>query len=115
MKTKYWYVVTKTKHLECMSQVYLNDLCSQLGSSVLQVMPVDGEHPVIAAESPILRSKPPFQQVKNKNSWLIRPSYKFDAKLFTIVSFMKNHVENLFSWRIPIRMASHSVTEAPLS
>lgn len=108
-------MVTKAKHLECMSQVYLNDLCSQLRSSVLQVMPIDGKHPIIAAESPILRSKPPFQQVKNKNSWLICPSYKFDAKLFTIVSFMKNHMENLFSWRVPIRMAIDSVTEASLS
>lgn len=108
-------MATKAKHLERISQGYLNDLSGQLRSSVLQVMPIDGEHAIIAAEPPVLRSKPPFQEVKNKNSWLICPSYKFDAELFTIVSFIKNHMENLFSWRVPIRMAIQSVTEASLS
>ena len=108
-------MVMKVKHLESRSQVYLNDLGGKLRSPVLQVVPVDGKHAIIAAEPPILCSKPPFQQVKNKNSWLICPSYEFDAKLFTGVPFMKNHMENLFSWRVPIRMVICSVTKASLS
>lgn len=112
MKTN---MVTKAKHLECMSQVYLNDLGGKLRSPMLEVMPIDGKHAIIAAEPPILCSKPPFQQVKNENSWLICSSYKFDAKLFTRVSFMKNHMENLFSETVPIRKTMRSVTKASLS
>lgn len=101
----------KAKHLEQMSRVYLNDLRGKLGCPMLQVVSVDGEYSVVAVEPPVLCSQPPFQQVKNKNTWLISPSYEFNAKLFTRVPLMKSHMEDLFS----IRVAVCSVAKASLS
>lgn len=95
--------------------MYLNDLSSKLRSPVLQVMSIDGEYSVIAAQSSILCSQPPLQQVKNKNAWLIGPSYEFNAELFSRVPFVEDHVEDLFPWRAAVGVAVCSVPKAPLS
>lgn len=99
---------------ECLRGVYLNDVGGQLGRPVLQVMSVDGEHTVIAAEPPVLCGQSPFQQVKNKNTWLVSPSHEFNAQLFPRVPLVKNHMEHFFSWRATFRMRVCSVAKAPL-
>lgn len=101
--------------MERTSGVYLNDLGGKLRGPMLQVMSIDGEHSVIAAQPSVLCSQPPLQQVKNKNACLIGPSYEFNAKLFTRVPFVKDHMEDLFPWRAPIEVAVCPVPKAPLS
>lgn len=41
---------------------------------MLQVMAVDGQHPVIAVEPAVLRCQPPFQEVQDEDARLICPS-----------------------------------------
>lgn len=81
---------------------------------MLQVMPVDGQHSVIAAEPAVLGSQAPFQQVKDKNAGLICPSDQFNAELFPGVPFVKNHLEDLLPGRSAIGMAVCPAAEAPL-
>lgn len=82
---------------------------------MLQVVPIDGEHAVTAAEPPILRGQPPFQQVKNENARLICPSHELNAELFAAVAFMKSHVEDVFPRGGPVRVGMRAVTKASLA
>lgn len=97
------------------TRVYLNDLGGKLRRSVLQVMSIDGEHSVIAAQPSILCSQALFQQIKDKNTWFIGPSNEFNAKLFTRVPFVKDYVEDLFPGRATVEVAVGPVHKAPLS
>lgn len=73
--------------------IYLYNLSSKLWRPVLQVVPVDGKHSVVAAEPAILSSQSPFQEVKNEDSRLICPAYEFNAKLFAGVAFVQRDLE----------------------
>lgn len=106
---------TRSGRLSTWSARHLNDLCGQLGSPVLQVVPIDGEHAVTAAEPPILRGQPPFQQVKNENSRLICPSHELNAELFAGVAFMKSHVEDVFPRGGRVRVVMRAVPKASLA
>lgn len=78
-------------------------------------MPINGQHTVAAAEPPILCGQAPFQQVENENTRLISPPHELNAELFTGVALMERHVEDVFSWRGPFRMAVRSVTKTSLT
>lgn len=82
---------------------------------MLQVVAVDGEHAVVAAEPSVLGGQPPFQQVENENAWLVRPSHELDAQLFSGVPLVKGHVEDLFSRGSPLGMAGRAAAKAPLA
>lgn len=96
------------------SGIYLDDLGGQLRCPVLQVMPVDGQHPIIAAQPAVLGCQAPFQQVQDKHTGLICPSNQLNAKLFTRVPFMKNHVEDLLPGRAAVGMGMCPAAKAPL-
>ena len=57
-------------------RVYLNDLGGKLRGSELQVVSIDGEHSVIAAQPSILGSQAPFQQIKDKKH-LVHRSFEW--------------------------------------
>lgn len=93
---------------------HLDDLGSQLGCPVLQVVAVDGQHPVVAAQPAVLRRQPPFQQVEDEDARLVGPSDEFDAELFGRVPFVKNHLENLFRGRAAHGAAVRAAAAASL-
>lgn len=98
--------------------IYLYNLSSKLWRPVLQVMPVDGKHSVVAAEPAILSSQSPFQEVKNEDSRLICPANEFNAKLLAGVAFVQRDLEAV----LPrggggggLGVAVRAAPEAPLS
>lgn len=63
---------------------------------MLQVMSINCKYAVVAAEPAVLSSQPPFQKVKNKDSWLICSAHKFNAKLLTGVALVQCHLKAVF-------------------
>lgn len=83
---------------------------------MLQVMSINCKYTVVAAEPAVLSSQPPFQKVKNKNSWLIRSAYKFNAKLLAGVAFMERHLEAVFPQGAgAVGVVVRAAAEPPLS
>lgn len=49
----------------------LYQLGCALWAAVAMVVPIDGQHPVVLLQLSIAGSHATFQQVKNKNPWLV--------------------------------------------
>lgn len=78
-------------------------------------MSIDSQHFVIAAESTVLSSQAPFQQVQDKNPWLICSAHQLNAKLLIGVSFVQGHVEAVLSLGRTIAMVVSSTPKPPLA
>lgn len=60
---------------------------------MLQVVPVNGQHAVIAAEPAVLSSQAPFQEVEDEHPRLVRPAHQLDAELLAGVALVQGHLE----------------------
>lgn len=96
-------------------EAHLDDLGGQLGRAVLQVVPVDGQHAVVAAEPPVLRGQPPLQQVEDEDARLVGPSHELDAQLLGRVPLVQDHLEDLLARRAALGVAVRAAAEAPLA
>lgn len=82
---------------------------------MLQVVPINGQHAVIAAEPAVLGSQAPFQEVEDENPWLVRPAHEFDAELLAGVPLVQGDLEAVVAARarrVAVRVGP--AAEAPL-
>ena len=98
-----------------MGGAHLDDLGGQLRRPVLQVMAVDGQHPVVAAQPAVLGCQPPFQQVKDEDARFVGSAHEFDAELLSRVPLVQHHREDLLPGRAALGVAVRTAAEAPLS
>lgn len=82
---------------------------------MLQVVPVDGQHAVVAAEPAVLSSQAPFQEVEDENARLVGPAHQLDAQLLAGVALVQGHLEAVLppgARRVPVGV--RAAAEAPL-
>lgn len=82
---------------------------------MLQVVPINGQHAVITAEPAVLSSQTPFQEVEDKNPWLVRSAHQLDAELLAGVALVQGHLEAVLPpGARRVRVGVRAAAEAPL-
>lgn len=82
---------------------------------MLQVVPIDSQHFVVATEPAVLSSQAAFQKVKDENPRLVRSAHQLDAELFVGVTLVQGHVETILSLREAVTVVVSSAPKASLS
>lgn len=82
---------------------------------MLQVVSIDGQHAVVAAEPAVLGGQAPFQEVEDENPRLVGPAHQLDAQLLAGVALVQGDLEAVLppgARRVPVAVCA--AAEPPL-